>query len=424
MILQPQRQPGKLQSGTATPSGKSPPARLLLAALILCIGMALGRGLGWWLDRPLPTRVPEIQEGPRRRVAVGPWGTLEILRIEIELPDEFIGTRPPPVAESRWDFPGLTAKQVEALFAENDLSDAQRKSLLNPGRWDIRTNGVSVKPGTQIILGLSPGARQRLYSILATNGANLVQQWAFKLPSDSVDDWFEGSGLSPQTVQLLQRLIYPRGDAVCFSDLNEALSEIPDDAEKGRLVKMLSRHSTLLVRLHVGEGEDIEPLVRYWSKGGNGKNVRSLLASLARTPGGASLDITHLLPHFARSRVYTFPFPTDDPQKKHRDCAWTAMNFFSRQPDDRFYDFDYTRQVIDRDYFPIQDDPEFGDVFWFSDGEGAPLHVAVYIADDILFTKNGADFNEPWILTEMKDLQVDYTGAQPPRVEIFRRKGA
>ena len=385
--------------------------------------MALGRGLGWWIDRPLPPASDaSIQEGPRQRVAVGPWGTLGILRIEIELPDEFIATRPPPVEESRWDFPGLTARQVEALFAGNDLSSAQRKTLLDPTRWEIRTNGVSVKPGAQTILGLSPAARQRLYSILATNGANLPQQWAFKLPTDSEDDWFEGCGLSPKTVQLLQRLIYRRGDAVCFSDLNEALGEIPDEGEKGRLIKMLSRHSTLLVQLDVREGEDIEPLVRYWSKDGDGKNIRSLLASLARTPGGGSVDITHLLPRFARARLYTFPYPTDDSRKKHRDCAWTAMNFFNREMDDRYYDFGYTQQVIDRDYYPIQDDPQFGDIVWFSDDGGAPLHVAVYIADDILFTKNGADFNEPWILTEMKDLQADYAGVQQPRVKIFRRK--
>ncbi len=220
-----------------------------------------------------------------------------------------------------------------------------------------------------------------------------------------------------------KRLIYRRGDAVCFSDLNEALGAIPDEGEKERLIKMLSRRSTLLVQLHVREGEDIEPLVRYWSKDGNGKNIRSLLASLARTPGGGSMDITHLLPRFGRARLYTFPYPTDDARKKHRDCAWTAMNFFNRETDDRYYDFDYTQQVINRDYYPIQDDPEFGDIVWFSDDGGTPLHVAVYIADDILFTKNGADFNEPWILTEMKDLQADYAGPQQLHVNLFRRKG-
>lgn len=415
MILQPQRKPDKLQ--------RTAPTGLLLGAVMLGIGVALGCGLLWWLNHaPAAARGAPIQEASRRRVAVGPWGTLEVLRIQIELPYEFNSAQLPTDEGSRWDFPGFTRTQVEALFVGNDLSDVQRKTLLDPSRWEIRTNGVSVKPGAQTILGLSLGARQRLYTIMATNGANLVQQWAFKLPSDSEDDWFEGCGLSPGTIQLLHRLIYRRGNAVCFSDLNEALGVISDDGEKGRLIKMLSRHSTLLVRLQVGEGENIEPLVRYWSGNSNGKNIRPLLASLARTPGGASVDITHLLPRFARTRLYTFPFPTDDLQKKRRDCAWTAMNFFNREPDDRFYDFDYTRQVINRDYYPIQDGPEFGDLVWFSDAGGVPLHVAVYVADDILFTKNGADFNEPWILTEMKDLRADYAGAQQPRVEIYRHK--
>ncbi len=64
---------------------------------------------------------------------IGPWGTLEVLRIEIELPDEFIATRPPPVEESHWISCGLTSrKQVEALFAGNDLSAVQRGNSSRP----------------------------------------------------------------------------------------------------------------------------------------------------------------------------------------------------------------------------------------------------------------------------------------------------
>lgn len=413
-----------LNAGLNRPRGQSRP--LLIGGFLLCLGLLAGRGLGWWLDQKPPPE-PGAVAGQRtlragRRMAVGPWGTLELLRIEIERPEEFMSSRPPPVEPSRWFFAGFNANQLRQLFDAPDLTVTQRRTLLDTSHWDVQPNGIYVTPGSGTVLGLSSDARQRLYGILATNTENFFQQWAFKLPRDSVDEWLNASGLAPSTVQLIRRLLYPRGDAVCFSDISEVMAAIPTDDEKLHLVKLLSRHSTVLARLRLQEGEDIEPLVRYWGKEGGAKDIRPLLASLARIPGGASVDITHLLPPFARMRLYTYPYPSEDPAKQHGDCAWTAMNFFNPEPDNRFYDFAATRRTIDSDYFPVQGDPSFGDVVWFSDANGTPLHFAVYIADDILFTKNGVNFNEPWILAEMKDLQADYASAQPMRIEVFRRK--
>lgn len=390
------------------------------------MGILVGRGVGWWLDQKPPveatTAAGQRPLRPGRRLTVGPWGTLELLRVEIERPDEFMSSRLPPVEPSRWFFVGFKTNQLQQIFSTADLTDSQRRVLLDPAHWEAQPKGIIVIPGRETVLGLSPEARQRLYGILATNSENFFQQWAFKLPADSVDEWLNASGLSASTVQLIRRLLYARGDAVCFSDINEVMASIPTDDEKLRLTKLLSRHSTVLARLRLKEGDDVEPLVRYWGKEGGAKDIRPLLASLTRIPGGASLDITHLLPPFARMRLYTYPYPTEDPAQLHDDCAWTAMNFFNPEPDDRFYNFAATRRAINEDYFPVQGDPAFGDVVGFSDANGAPLHFAVYIADDILFTKNGVNFNEPWVLAEMKDLLADYATTQPLRIEVFRRK--
>jgi hypothetical protein len=412
-------------------SGSQPGVpRFLLAAFLLCVGLILGRWLGSWLDRS-PRPAAPVAGNPNaaapeadthRELRSGPWGALEILKIEIERPDEFISSTPPAPIVSRWFFPGFSTNQLLRAFNQDDLTREQKDALLDPRRWEIQTNGIYVTPGSDIILSLSPEARQRLYSILAATPANLAQQWAFRIRSDEVNDWFDRSGLSPDTVSLVKRLLYRRGDTTCFSDLNELLAVLPSDAEKHRVIKMFSRQSAVLPRLRVAEGEDVEPLVRYWANQGGAKDIRPLLASLARTPGGASLDITHLLPPFARMRVYTYPFPSEDPWHNRRDCAWTSMNFFNREPDDRFYDFAATRETIARDYYPIQDEPAFGDIVWFSDAGGQTLHIAVYIAADIVFTKNGATFNEPWTLMEMKDLLADYAPGVSLHTTIYRRK--
>ncbi len=99
------------------------------------------------------------------------------------------------------------------------------------------------------------------------------------------------------------------------------------------------------------------------------------------------------------------------------------MNFFNREPDDRFYDFGVTEQTIATDYYPVYDAATFGDIVWFSDQDGRAVHIAVYVAADILFSKNGATFNEPWTLVRLQDLVADYAPGRQLHLTVYRRKG-
>ncbi len=36
------------------------------------------------------------------------------------------------------------------------------------------------------------------------------------------------------------------------------------------------------------------------------------------------------------------------------------------------------------------------------------IHVAAYVADDLMFTKNGEDFRQPWMLMHMADMMETY----------------
>jgi hypothetical protein len=202
----------------------------------------------------------------------------------------------------------------------------------------------------------------------------------------------------------------------------EALSRIPSPDEKRLVVKMFSRETTLLVKLRVEEGTDVEPLVNYWGKFGHSKDIRPLLESLSRTTGGATIDIIHLLTPFARDRLYTYPFPSEIAVEKRRDCFWSAMNFFNSTPDDRFTRFDEVKQTLQKDYYPVQGDPTFGDVIWFIDSKGTAIHSAIFIAQDFLFTKNGANANEPWILMDLDDLLAVYAVNAPLRMVAYRLK--
>lgn len=352
----------------------------------------------------------------------GPWGNLQHVRIATERPDEFITLNRTFAGQDRWVFQGYSTNQLDDLFATNDLTQAQRALLMDRGRWEVQAGAIALTPDRETILGLGPQARERIYNVLAEFPENYYQHLGFRYREDGFNEWFSRSGLSLETLALVRKLIYRRGTAICFSDLNEVLAGISSPAEQRRLIKTLSRVSTLLVRLNVGPDMDVGPLVSYWGKVGQAKAIKPLLESLASLPRGGSLDIAHLLPPFARMRLYTYPLPSEDPLAIHRDCLWTAMNFFAETPDDRFCEFAHAQEVIRSQYYPIQDDPTFGDLLWITNDRGRMVHVAVYIAADIVFTKNGAHFAQPWVLMHMRDMLAFFTSGKPLQIVAYRLK--
>lgn len=352
----------------------------------------------------------------------GPWGDLEFAKIAIERPDQYISFNFSTNKPARWFFQNFSPLQLANLFHAAHLNEAQLTALLDASKWVLATNGIYVTPGRDLILGMTPQARQHIYSVLAESPENYYQHFAYSFRGDGVDEEFRQSGLSRETLNLIRALLYPRGSALCFSDALEVYSTLSAPQEKLRLLKTLSRQSTLLMKLRIKPDSDVNPLLAYWGKGGTAKDIKPLLESLTNIPGGAEIDVVHLMPPFARMRLYTYPFPSDDPLAAHQDCFWTAMNFFNEEPDDRFCDFGYTKKVMHADYYPIQDDPAYGDIIWLIDAHGIAIHAAVYIADDVVFTKNGSNFNQPWILMEFKDLLAAYPSDKPIRVVTYRFK--
>ena len=81
------------------------------------------------------------------------------------------------------------------------------------------------------------------------------------------------------------------------------------------------------------------------------------------------------------------------------------MNFFSEQPEDRFCNPDIIQQTVANEY-TIVTTPErkFGDLVVLCDQAGDTIHSAVYVADDIVFTKNGAADSQPFIYMHLDDV--------------------
>src|SRR4029077_5106531 len=100
---------------------------------------------------------------------------------------------------------------------------------------------------------------------------------------------------------------------------------------------------------------------------------------MAKRPGWGSVTVAHLLPPFARMRLYTYPNPDIDPTATRENCFWTAMNFFNESPDPQFLSLENTRRAVGRDYDKTEKLPVYGDLIVLGVASGTPTQMCVYL---------------------------------------------
>ena len=357
----------------------------------------------------------------------GPWGQIETMLFAIDLPDEFVFVPSADQAPVRWSFPGYTKEQVLSTLRSVGLPEDDVKKLDVSAKWTSDDGVAAVEPGDPLILSLTPEVRSKLYAILVTfpqNGRQIDPIW-FR---DGLIDWrLQGSELAPESIALLKRLLYPQGEkTLLFADFEPALRSLPNDAERKLFMKTLSRKRTVRARVRLDGDADVEKISQYWGLGGRHKDLFPFLSALHRVENG-KVNVVFLLPNFARDHLYRYPFSAPDDKGVKQDCFWSAFNFFSDVPDNRINDFGYMEDVLRRDYYQIQEPSQLGDLVFLAIGEKkSVIHVAAYVADDLVFTKNGEDFRQPWILMHMADMLETYAVKYPNSGELqpqyFRKK--
>lgn len=352
----------------------------------------------------------------------GPWGTLEYTRILLEPPEEFIPVAQPAAQPPAWVFKGYSEAMVDRVLDSAELSPQQRSFFARPEHREMQADRIILRPTAPVVLGLSSRSRATLYNTLAAFPENFAQYNPYRLRSSVAADWFEDSGLPHEAVQLTKSLLYSRGTATCFSDYDLVLPSLTPE-QRVKYIKTLARKSGLLLKLKVAAGQNIEPLVEYWGRGVRRKDLRPLLQSLARNPRGGSIDVVHLLPRFARLLVYTYPFPSERPLDAAHDCHWTSFNFGNETPDERLSDIEHVKQVLLDRYYPVLGPPMLGDIVMFVRQDGIVAHSCVYIADDIVFSKNGPAFSVPWLMTTLADVEAFYGATPGTEIRRYRPKG-
>jgi len=352
----------------------------------------------------------------------GPWGMIEATELPLGSPPEVIADREERLRPAQWLFEDASEKQVARFLRACALTRFQRRALFSTANWNVVSNGCVIVPPAPLIWFLNGTSRQQIYSVLATSRSNYAQRFPFRFSPEEFEDVLATSGLEAAHLQSIRRLAYTNAGSVCFADL-EAMQRTLAPREFDQLVEALYRVPAYALRLRVMPKCDTDALVKYWGKGGREKRVAPLLRSLARVPGGGSINISYFLPPFVRLRLYTFPASWDDPAAVKQDCVFTSLNFFNATPDTNYLDPSYTQKVLETDYTPVNGRPEFGDVAYLLDANGAGLHMCVLIADDFVFTKNGINPAMPWVIMKLADvLATYYPPDQSGKVLFLRRK--
>lgn len=347
------------------------------------------------------------------------WGELTTTNINIEPPADF-ATRFARADTGLWYFANADAMKVDQILRDARLPDSQRQDVVRSCTAEPAINGFVARPEMSLILGLSRSSRESIYGVLAQERRN-AQFDPFRQPVSMAATWFDDSELAIDTIEIARKLMYRHGEAECLADVSALVASVPSEQERAKLFRTLSRQSAVLATLEVRPTTDLSPLIAYWGHGGRERNVEPLLKSISKLPEGRSLDVARLLPQFARARLLTYPEPVDAGPNGRYDCHWSSLNFFNATPDDTLTNPDVVAETLKSRYHMIERASQLGDVIFLLDAGGNGIHSAAYVADDVVFTKNGSSIAVPWQLMRLGDLEAHYRTIGAVKTIVFRR---
>lgn len=414
--------------GTPAPSGPASivSRRTVALLLIAILGPWLAVGLFFFGGRepavpaPTPHPVPALTAGEGATAcAPGPWGQLEYIGILTEPPEQQIIPTFPATDHTLWIFQGYDRDAFATLWRAAGLDAATIATLSRPELWTTEGATTAIRAPKDVVLRLTPQARTVIYTALAAFPDNAAQAEPYRFTLNARDEWFKDSGLKPETIAKIEPLLYSRGNSLLFSDQALVIPDLQSREESTRLLKTLARKSTLMLKLRVDASTDVEALENYWGFPG-AKDIVPLLNSLKRRGTSTAVDIVHLLPRFARSRLYSYPAPNDPGVNSYMDCHWTVLNFFNQEPNPRYQDLNEVALTFRSNYHTVTGRPRYGDVYLFTLPNGDVIHSCVYIADNIVFTKNGSAPSSPWLLMKYEDVVAFYPSDQPLDIQRYR----
>jgi len=420
--------PPKPQISLGTPSGRSfVKFRLSSRAawnsfFALCVIVGIAAAAAWAFQKIWGK--PEGAIGTRFALAAGPWGKITVLPILLEAPASMLSVNF-RLGDGNWYFQARSAEEVAAFLRGAGLTPEQTAQVLPALRTVPGRDGLlAAAPPEALVRALTPDVRSTLYDKLAATPENFAQVEPFRTTELHLDAYLDPEKLPPELIAEVKGLMWRRGSGLFFSDYNMVADKISSPALKVALLRQLTHKSSVVLSLDIPpDSDEVENLVAYYGVNGRRDKVEPLLHAVSES-GGGTLGLANMLPAFARSRLYRFPDPL--PGKDiSPDCHWTTFNFFNRgQPDDSLNDAATVGKVLSDKYAEVKGQPQFGDVVLLTMPDGSSIHSATYIADHIVFTKNGPSLASPFIFSTIEDMLAFYPSSEKITLTYYRLKGA
>lgn len=347
----------------------------------------------------------------------GPWGRLTLRPIFLEPPLEEVSVADRFVGPVVWDFPETSVADLVTKLTELGFNRDEIESLKDQ-RWEIGPDGIRLYPPDAFVEEMEIPVRTATYNYLWDRG---IEKGSVTIERNEIS-YLDLQDFPPFVEDYFQRFSYVQGKGLVFSDSQLIAHRLPSTEERARYIKRACRTQGLIVNLELDADSNLEALADYWSLPATAGSVLPLLRSVVHQgPGTFELDISRLLPPLARTYLNSYVQPEDIVRTDLPDCYWTALNFSRQQPSRRALDFDGIAYYLNSDYVSVGAPHRFGDVMALLDQDGEYVHAYVYIADDIVFTKNGRSALYPWILMRESDMMVRYSDKEVVRVG-FRSK--
>ncbi len=351
----------------------------------------------------------------------GPWGQLEVRSVYLEPPEALLAVVAKPSTVTRWTFEQTTIGGVRTILVKSGVSDPVIARLMNPVRLVESGNSIILLPAREDLVALTQEVRSALYLELAKSPANEYQCDPVFVLGGDVDDWLEGVPLTSEQRALFRQLLWRRGSAVVFSDLQALLALAKNPEEVNAVFRTLTRVRSLVIGLRLPLTVNRASFVEYWTAEQVGTPRLAFIRAVTQRRAQQVIDITHFLPSAFRLRVYSFPELELGLKGRLPDCHWTSLNFFNAEPKDMYLDTRQAAEHLLKDYIAVDAPYRYGDVLCFLDG-GEGLHTCVHVVDDIVLTKNGDSILAPWTLMQLKDVDEVYRRSPSTRIQAYRLK--
>ncbi len=350
-------------------------------------------------DAP-PLAYREVEVG-----AEGPWGKLEYYRVPLEFPNALLSTLVVPSQHVEWVFQAATQDELDHNLAVAGLTSSEVVTAFSGCTIIQDEDKFRVFPSDEAVIGMLPETRTKLYQLLALYDENRYYRRPVYINSQNLSMWFQGSRIPRAAIADISHLAYPtpNGHGYFLSDVAFTLRRARNAIEERDLLQGMLRANGLIVRLRVSKDSLTPGIGEYWTAGYKNKAVMPLLESVVEHNDGGTIDVAHLLPGIPRQYLNQFPDALDAANGRLPDWFWTCFNFFRTSPRDVYADSPERETMILKEFEAALPPNQFGDMLLLN-SNGRIIHGCIYIAEDIVYTKNGPDIYSPWVLMKIQDV--------------------